>query len=148
MELKDKRTGCVYKIQTPGGPYVGATITGFAYRWSSHVGRLRNSNHFNKDLQAQWDKNGPTKFSFEVLEVGINPEHLNSRESYWIKELDAHNTGMNASSKSGMLVHKEEQISAIIEDIKSSVTYREISDRHGVSLGTVSNINKKYILGT
>ena len=63
------------------------------YRWQNHKKMLRGGYHYNKPLQAAWNKDGEKSFLFEVIDI-FDPEFnfdLGNLEKYWIKTLDSRN---------------------------------------------------------
>jgi hypothetical protein len=56
---------------------------------------LRRNKHFNKYLQAAWNKHGENNFSFEVLELVADTSYLIEREQYWIDFLGVYKNGYN-----------------------------------------------------
>jgi hypothetical protein len=61
--------------------YIGCT-SNISLRWSTHILKLRDRIHHNKELQALWDEYGPETFSVELLEE--EPEDPLESEEYWI----------------------------------------------------------------
>lgn len=68
--------------------YVGSTHE-FIGRWRTHRSLLNRNEHFNKHLQASWNKYGSENFELSVLEVIDMSLHddiyLTERESYYIQ---------------------------------------------------------------
>lgn len=69
--------------------YVGSTVE-FNERFNEHVRFLRNGNHHSERLQNFWNKYGPDKFEFVILEVlDREPEILRAREMVWMEKLNS-----------------------------------------------------------
>lgn len=73
--------------------YVGQSID-IEKRWKTHIRELNKGIHHNIKLQNAWNKYGENCFLFEILEE-CSEHELNSKESFWIKELDSYNRGYN-----------------------------------------------------
>lgn len=63
-----------------GKRYVGSAV-GIPKRWQYHRDDLNKRKHHNRHLQASWNKHGPDKFAFRVLEY-CSPGHLIEREQH------------------------------------------------------------------
>lgn len=95
----------IYKITNiaNGKVYVGKTASKrVEARWNRHKSSLRNNNHYNDHLQAAWNKDSESVFTFEVIEK-FDPEmnfDLNNLERFWIKHYDSMNPekGYNKST--------------------------------------------------
>lgn len=81
---QEKSAG-IYKITNKlnGRIYIGSAKE-FKDRWMHHDSLLRNNKHYNKFLQADFNKSGTDAFLFEVLEVveGTKEERLLIEEGY------------------------------------------------------------------
>jgi hypothetical protein len=71
--------------------YVGSAIS-YKQRISGHKTLLKKNKHFNKHLQASYNKYGIGNFKFELLEVVKNPQLLEKREKFNIKKLKSNNS--------------------------------------------------------
>jgi hypothetical protein len=91
--------------------YIGSAIS-IRYRLNTHKRLLRDNKHFNKHLQASYNKYGLSNFVFEQLEV-TTKEVMIEREQFWIDQLDAsnpkkgYNKRINASSNLGIKASEE-----------------------------------------
>ena len=65
--------------------YVGST-TNTRERFRTHRKRLRSNRHHCKHLQAAWNKYGEDCFKFEVMEVVLDGQSLQSVEDEWLSE--------------------------------------------------------------
>ena len=81
--MKDRITGIyVIKNTVTGKTYIGQAVD-FEERKRNHLYKLRYKKHYNKALQADWDKMGSLAFKFEVIEK-TSVLTLGLRERYWI----------------------------------------------------------------
>lgn len=82
----DRPLSGIYAIRDrkTGAAYVGSSVN-VANRWQQHMTALVKGSHQNPRLQGAWDVDGPTGFSFEVLEVVNDPLALAERERHWIE---------------------------------------------------------------
>lgn len=70
-----------------GKRYIGLTSRDSPIgRWREHLYPLRKGKHYNKYLQAAWDKYGEEAFKFRVIKKCSNLEELNKAEIEAIKE--------------------------------------------------------------
>ena len=60
----------IYEIRNTvnGKVYIGSSGD-LTHRFAQHRWRLRNNNHYNKNLQSSWDIFGEVSFSFKILEI-------------------------------------------------------------------------------
>ena len=47
--------------------YIGRSQINFEKRWGGHIRELNKGTHSNKQLNADWIKNGAVNFKFEVM---------------------------------------------------------------------------------
>lgn len=66
-----------------GKRYVGSASRSFAGRREEHWNALCREGHFNRHLQAAWNKYGPAAFVFQILER-CRPEQCLEREQVWL----------------------------------------------------------------
>ncbi len=71
--------------------YVGSAVS-IMLRFSVHKTLLKKNKHFNKHLQASYNKYGIYNFKFEILEVVRNVKSLEGREKFHIKKIKSNNT--------------------------------------------------------
>lgn len=66
----------VYEIVNTvnGKRYIGSAVN-FVKRWCNHKDKLRQNKHYNRHLQAAWNKHGGSAFEFRKLLI-CKPEHL------------------------------------------------------------------------
>jgi hypothetical protein len=67
-----------------GRIYVGQSGD-FSSRWGQHLDALNRKTHHNLDLQSDWTRLGPSRFSFTVLEVLDNELSRLAREKHHIQ---------------------------------------------------------------
>jgi hypothetical protein len=75
-----------------GKVYVGQTNDA-AKRRKSHFSHLERGDHWNRDLQADYNLYGATVFTFQILEENIPSINIIYRETYWIRYF--HEIGYN-----------------------------------------------------
>ena len=82
--------------------YIGSTSTiGFEKRWKKHILDLNNNCHHSVYLQRSWNKYGPSKFEFEIVEK-CKPKDCLVREQYYLDTLNPnYNMCKNAGSTLG-----------------------------------------------
>lgn len=88
----------IYKITNTlnGKMYIGQTRMGTGMRWNCHVcDAFRKGRQKALPLYRAFRKYGTSNFTIEVLELCVSLEHLNTREVFWIKELDSRRNGYN-----------------------------------------------------
>lgn len=81
----DHKVG-IYGIKNKinGYIYVGKAASGFRTRYRSHCNLLNKQQHFNKQLQLDWDEYGEDAFEFVILEE-CSTDELKQKEQYYIK---------------------------------------------------------------
>ena len=89
MSEADKtfRTGVIYAIKNNanGKVYIGQTLN-YHTRIIDHFRELKNSNHYNRYLQEDFNNYGQKAFSKHVLKDGVVESLLNEEENRTIKE--------------------------------------------------------------
>ena len=91
--LEDLSSTGVYSIinKLDNKFYVGSTtvvgkclsISGFYYRWTNHIYRLKRNEHHSKKLQYAWNKYGAENFEFEIIEF-VEPEKCIEAEQLYL----------------------------------------------------------------
>jgi group I intron endonuclease len=87
----------IYKITNTinGRVYIGRAKY-IQARWKRHQRELAQNIHHNQQLQADWTQQGPSAFSFEIIELcDDNPEVLNDKEAFWMRAYEAYTKGYN-----------------------------------------------------
>lgn len=69
--------------------YIGKSLK-LEYRWKQHLWRLKNKTHFNKHLQAAYNKYTNIYFWFEILEY-CSKENTSEREMFYISKYQSDN---------------------------------------------------------
>lgn len=79
----------IYKIVNllNGKIYVGSSKNVERRLYSHHRHLLRHNKHWNPHLQAAWNKDGESAFSFELLEEIRQINRLTKREQHWMDTL-------------------------------------------------------------
>lgn len=138
--LARMRYGEIYKIETPGGVYIGQCVGWATGRWSQHLRLLRAGRHHCAALQESYTDGGISSFAFSVLEAEVPEEELDDREFHH----QTKHEGRCISMPPWKAVRHQKQM-AILDRIKQGIPYRRIADEFDVSLGTVGNVKKRYI---
>lgn len=73
--------------------YIGQSVS-IKRRWTTHKRELKNNIHYNKHMQATYNKYGEDSFIYEILEL-CPKDKLNEREKFYIKLFDSYNHGFN-----------------------------------------------------
>ena len=155
--------GTIYKItnQKNGLVYIGQTVQTFKRRMRSHISHLQAGTHHNELLQRAYNKYGIDAFSFEIVET-CDKDILDERERYWIKFYDSTNRSRGYNFESGGSVLKKhspetiqkfiyssrgennkltkEQVVEIKKSIINGSSFKEISERYGVTNSCVYQI--------
>ena len=63
--------------------YIGQSIS-IEKRIKYHITKLSQEDHYNEELQNDWNKFDIEDFSWTILEIIENPENLNNRERFHI----------------------------------------------------------------
>lgn len=122
-------TGYIYQIENliNHKSYIGQTVD-FNRRKQTHIRELKNKTHYNKHLQAAWDKYGEQEFHFRFWQFDdITPEELNKLECEYIEKYDSLNNGYNLAPGGGKPpLHKK------VEDDKMLICLCIINKYEGV----------------
>ena len=111
-----------------------------------------NSSSYNNLFHQKLREYGEENFEFCILEEVNNTEQANAAEKKWIKQLKTYagwgfggyNMDLGGQNYIGYLY--KEEIDNIKTDIKQGLSYKEISQKYGISPAQISNINtgKQY----
>lgn len=90
--------------------YIGSAVNIYT-RWTNHKRLLRQGKHYNKFLQAEWNKYGSTSFEFSVLEISEKDIRMEC-EQKWLNTLfdnqtQCYNMQPFAGTCRGRMVSKE-----------------------------------------
>lgn len=141
------RTGLIYKFtnRVNNKVYIGQTTQSLEQRVNRHLQQLNDETYFHRALK----KYGINNFNIEIIEQNIPLNELDNREIFWIKYYDSYytsNKGYNLTKggqwgTSSQLIcgSAETEIKDLIKN--SQLTFKQIGDLFGVSLGCISNIN-------
>ena len=69
-----------------GHRYIGSSCVSVETRWEHHRYYLNAGRHYNRHLQAAYNKHGRDAFSFSVIEE-CPPEKSREREQWWLDKL-------------------------------------------------------------
>ena len=100
-----------------GKLYVGLTGN-IETRRSKHFSLLRHNKHFNRHLQASWNKYGEEAFEFNVLEY-CPIDKLSENEDWWINYFDSTNSdnGYNLREGGHSNFHLSESTKQILREL-------------------------------
>lgn len=87
--------------------YVGQAVD-IHRRWRNHRSSLERGRHANIHLQRAWSRYGGESFTFEVLEVVVDPGQLDACEQRWMDALlPEYNIAPKAGSNRGLRAKPE-----------------------------------------
>ena len=88
-----------------GRMYIGSATISFKNRWWDHKTHLRNNSHYNRYLQAAWNKYGEDWFLFSILYV-CPPNKCLENEQRMIEQYKtmAHENGYNLCPVAGSVL--------------------------------------------
>lgn len=141
---RKQRTVTIYQImnRVTNKCYVGSSSNSPLSRWTDHIKRLRGGYH-NLKFQAAWNEYGPTAWDFRILEENIPVAQQYDKEQEWFSKFDCEYNGTDKIFK----MHKrDDKIKQVLEMLREDLTYREISQRTGMSLGYISKVKANYEL--
>lgn len=105
-----------------------------------------NNKEYNYPLSRGIRKYGIDEYELLVLEDNIPQEELNAREKYWIRYYDTCFNGYNQTiggTYPSKPIFDETIVDTIIAMLQDeSFSFKDISEKTGVSLSHISNINK------
>lgn len=86
--MADPKLPGIYAIRNTisGRCYIGSA-TNIDARWRVHRCILKRGTHHSSWLQRSWNKHGPDRFVFEVLEFVEDRTKLIEREQFWLENL-------------------------------------------------------------
>lgn len=130
---------------------------GFYRRWLGHISTLTRQKHRNSHLQRSWNKYGPTKFKFYILEF-TNEKDTLLREEYWLylfKEkfklfnvkFKPHSTKGYKSNKKSNLKNKNTGVSrplALKKALGKSVLVYDLNNNFIEEVYSMTEAAKKY----
>jgi group I intron endonuclease len=136
----------IYKITNAvnGKIYVGQTVQDPRRRWALH--KYESKHRQDRPLYRSMRKHGLDKFVMEVLEVPPldSPKTLlDSREVYWIKELNSMSpNGYNLTSGGDGKFYLSEETKARISQSKLGIPRSEAT-KEACRIGSTGNTNKR-----
>lgn len=110
MKTKNSKFAYIYSItyKPTGKIYIGSTNRILKVRWLEHKKRLRNGDHVNRILQADYDNDplGVRSLHFKFVER-CTSDNIHEREQYWIDYHKEHNApGVYNTGEDAHLVFK------------------------------------------
>jgi len=144
--MEDKRRTIIYQIihEPTGFSYIGQTINTRFTRWQQHHIRLIENRHHSAAFQKLWNEANEDEWLYKVLESNIPFELSNEREYYHFSIFEGKTlNGVTPGAATENTHH------LIAEELMKSKpkTYRVLAEEYGVAIGTVGNINRKYVTG-
>ena len=117
--------------------YIGKTMLSIEERFKQHVKDSKKEYIQKRPLYSAFKKYGIENFEFSLLEE-ISANLLNERESYWINKMNTYHNGYNATlGGDGTILY---DYNAFIEDYLNGLLVKEIANKYGCDVGTVSKI--------
>lgn len=142
----------IYKFENliNGHKYIGQAKD-ITRRYKNHLTRANNdfasNTEYNSPLHRAIRKYGIENFSFSIVEE-CTEENLNEREIYWIEHYKSYDKtkGYNITSggnNNGYNIKFDSSFIKKIQDLlmNTLMSYEEIHQEYGVSLGKISEIN-------
>lgn len=127
--------------------YIGQTIN-LKDRHRRHMNYdpyIKDLKEYNYPLSRGIRKYGQDAYELIILEDNLKQEDLDNREKYWINYYDTYYNGYNQSigGKNPVKpVLDEEKINNVINMLKDeSYSYKDISEKTGISITHIYNIN-------
>ena len=86
--------------------YIGSTTDSLERNWS-HLSKLNRNVHYNKELQADFNRIGAQNFEFIMIEE-CSVDMLHEREQYWSDEIKSkYNIRKDVKSNLGVFLSEE-----------------------------------------
>lgn len=138
--------------------YVGQT-TYPARRRGEHryAAFTEDSPEYNFLFHRKLREYGEENFTFEILEEidTTNTDYVDSREQFWIEQKESYvktgkgyNLTLGGQSKGRHKTLTPEQFQEVIDLLENtSLTYKQINERTGRSLGSIVDINRGSLAG-
>lgn len=140
--------GIIYGYANPEGKilYVGQT-TILEERNRKHLKYdpySKNILEYSYPLSRGVRKHGEEYYSLVILEKDIEYNLLNDREIFYISKYDTFRNGYNQTPGGSIppkITYKDEIILEVIELLKTNLSYKDISEKTGLSFSHIDNIN-------
>jgi hypothetical protein len=131
----------IYQIsnEITGQCYIGSSSRVIS-RWGWHLKKLQ-AGHHNNSFQKEWNNSQLQDWSFRILSVVPKAKRSEEEHKFFLLHRPELNGDRNRFT---CIIHKDINCGAILQDIHNGLVYREISKKYNVSLGTISNIRRKY----
>jgi hypothetical protein len=132
----------IYYLSICGHLYIGKSLD-IDRRIKEHIRNLAKGSHYNTKMQDKY-------YDHKTIEYGVieycDPDILDSREMYWIAELDTVVNGLNISTNEGTSspntkFNREEIIKCVELLCNPLNSIESIVESTGMSKGTVQHIN-------
>lgn len=140
--------GIIYGYANPEGKilYVGQTIT-LEERNRKHLKYdpySKNILEYSYPLSRGVRKHGEEYYSLVILEKDIEYNLLKDREIFYISKYDTFRNGYNQTPGGSIppkITYKDEIILEVIDLLKTNLSYKDISEKTGLSFSHIDNIN-------
>lgn len=140
--------GIIYGYANPEGKilYVGQTVN-LKERNKKHLKYdpyCKNNLEYNYPLSRGIRKHGEEYYSLVILEKDIEYNLLNDREIFYISKYNTFRNGYNQTPGGNippMITYKDKIILETIELLKTNLSYKDISEKTGLSFSHIDNIN-------
>lgn len=112
------------KRRDTGRTYIGSTDRKLRVRWLEHQKRLRNNQHLNPFLQADYNQLGLSAFRFFLVEK-VSRDQVEEREQYWADHYrqlppGVYNTGTDTATPFAGRSHDLETRAKIRETLRKT----------------------------
>ena len=117
--------------------YVGSTKRNPTSRWSQHLTQLAQGKHGPR-FQDAWDNSSITNWDFSILHYG-ETEYLDDLELNFIRQHGTLNGGLCRRK-----IERQDKRQLVQKLLSEGMHYREIAEKAGVAIGTVSYWKQQY----
>lgn len=134
------------KKDTQEYKYIGQT-NNLKYRIKQHNEYdpyNKNAKEYNYPLSKAIRKYGAEAFEIKILEENLTNEEASEREKYWIEKYNTCNKGYNQTFGGEIWGYSKfscETIKEAKEMIKAGIPFKDISQKTGISIVHLSQIN-------
>lgn len=140
--------GIIYGYANPKGKilYIGQTVN-LEQRHNKHFKHDPYNEkvlEYNYPLSRGIRKHGEKYYSLVILEENIDNCLLNDKEMFYISKYDTFRNGYNQTPGGSIpptITYKDEIILEVIKLLKTDLSYKDISEKTGLSFAHIDNIN-------
>ena len=121
--------------------YIGQTTLCVEDRYKQHTKPSVHKKQYK--IYKAIKKHGVENFYYEILEEGIDIEHLNEKEVYYIEKYNSYKEGYNSTKGGdGRHLNKIEDIEYVINELKSGRMVGDIAEELDVCNATIDRTLK------